>query len=390
MRNMSDDQIQEAMKNKKEIAPKSAVIPEPIIKKQSEIEEDLAYEDDFIQEEVKERSHKARESSIQDDYEEHLIQDEYNLISARQGQNPIQHQETRQAKVEHRLNKSDLRRVDGEIFVELEPGNIIAVQALSNHEVNRSHIPEHKNFKQREADGLTLQKGQLLLPEDVVRCKSWRNGLLQQVFDLGKIAEQHLNMSTLTPHNNGQAFNYSHTLQKVELQAANRAPVEQLLLPQEEVKKRQKEDEEIDEDLLEKQDSFNPPDEAETFRFSPRRHMIGIASGLNGAKESQPNLPVDSQDEQSISSKQLNNDIKTLHQQVTSNSAALPQIVTVLNLTEALDWQDQSVRTGQNNSGRKKYLSNSIGILPQNETKKNAASTINEAEDEEESRMAHE
>jgi hypothetical protein len=93
----------------------------------------------------------------------------------------------------------------------------------------------------------------LLLPEDVIRCNSWRNGLLSQVFDLTKLNNMHLHNSSLTTNGQNQEFQYSHTLQQVELRAANRAPVEQLLLTKDELLKRQKEDEVIDEELLEDQ-----------------------------------------------------------------------------------------------------------------------------------------
>lgn len=60
-------------------------------------------------------------------------------------------------------------------------------------------------------------------------------------------------------------------------------------------------------------------------------------------------------------------------------------MVTVLSLTEALDdWQDQPPPRAHN-LGRGTYLSNSAGIIPKKPEKKKVASTINEAEDEEES-----
>jgi hypothetical protein len=52
--------------------------------------------------------------------------------------------------------------------------NQIEVQDLSNAEVNRTTVPEY-NLPMREG----LYVSEHLRPEDVIRCKSWRNGLLQ-------------------------------------------------------------------------------------------------------------------------------------------------------------------------------------------------------------------
>lgn len=121
----------------------------------AEVPEELEYEEDFILEEPpipvveeisdKPQSVRAKDMSMRDVYED-LIEEDFNLLSVRRSGDSmkrLERQETTYARVEHRLNKSDLRRVDGEIFVELDPGNIITIQALSNQEVNRSHIPEH-------------------------------------------------------------------------------------------------------------------------------------------------------------------------------------------------------------------------------------------------------
>lgn len=75
-------------------------------------------------------------------------------------------------------------------------------------------------------------------PEDVVRCKSWRNGLLQQVFDLSKISLKAQNNSLQAPNEEHQTTLIEHSksaavVQKLELRQANERPIDTIMLAQE-------------------------------------------------------------------------------------------------------------------------------------------------------------
>jgi hypothetical protein len=52
-------------------------------------------------------------------------------------------------KVDDKFSNHKSMRINGVDYYEIEPGNMIAVQDLSNYEINKSIIPE-TNLKQQE------------------------------------------------------------------------------------------------------------------------------------------------------------------------------------------------------------------------------------------------